>query len=462
MNSEVAEPAGALAKAFWAVIALAAVTGACAILAARDLVYDGAYYLLAIAARGEFQLWEPARASVLILEQCFAVAGAWLGIQDLWTLGRLFSLAVTGWPVFLTALCWFVLPKGEKSWIAGPLVNLVFAIPTTSFIGIGEGTIASCLLWLAFLLVAFRIDHAWGAIASVVATAVCAFSHESAAVCLGAIAILALWRSGGLTGFPRLAALASATIAGAAAVNMLRWIIFPRSVVERGDFLAGSMGGFLGSLHAPNIPALASLVAAAAIIVPFARGKLPSAATSAAALAALLLLLLVLIATPDQTLAPSRFFAARGVPVALTTILAVVFLVMMNRGSRPARLVSRPVLAVILGLAATQAAAQTIMTQRWNSYVHDLRTFVTTPRGAISHAETMQALDPARSRFRRELLESWSVEPLSIVLAPHGRVMTVVEPAPDAPWVPYRPGDPTTLPRAPQLHWSGFSPHLAR
>lgn len=42
----------------------------------------------------------------------------------------------------------------------------------------------------------------------------------------------------------------------------------------------------------------------------------------------------------------------------------------------------------------------------------------------------MSALDRDGSSFRRESLESWSVEPLSILLAPHGRVQAVVLAAP--------------------------------
>jgi len=67
------------------------------------------------------------------------------------------------------------------------------------------------------------------------------------------------------------------------------------------------------------------------------------------------------------------------------------------------------------------------------------------------------SLDHDGSRLRRELLESWSVEPLSILLAPGGRILAVVEPAASARWVPYRFNDAKTLPHLPQLDWSHFA-----
>jgi hypothetical protein len=168
-------------------------------------------------------------------------------------------------------------------------------------------------------------------------------------------------------------------------------------------------------------------------------------------------MLALLIAMPGDTIAPSRFFAARGLPVALTTVIALVFLLMKPRGLSPAQFANPPVLAVLLGLCVFQPLAQAIITENWNSYVHDLRGVVSTRQGIVTHADAIHALDAQGARFRRELLESWSVEPLSIVLAPHGRVTAVVEPAPLARWTPYRLGDPATLPRAPGLDWSGFA-----
>lgn len=445
----------ALTKTFWAAVVFATAAAVPTILSARGLAYDGAYYLLAVATRGEFQLWEPARHSVQFLQQVFAFAGGRLGFHDLWTQAILFSLATAGWPLVITALCWFVLPRGQKSWIAGPLVNLVFAIPATSFIGIGEGIIASCLLWLAFLLVVFRMERPAGAIAAVLVVAACTVAHESAVLCLVAIAIAAALQVRRTKGFCRAAAVIAGLLALAGAAYMLRWIVFPRSAIERGDFLIGLFGGFIGTRGAPNIPALASAFAAVGILVALLRPSLARWASAVTVLAPACAFALLWLA-PDELISPSRYFAARGLPVALTTIVMIASLYLWQARRSPARFATGPVLFIFLTLAAAQAAGQIAITSGWTSYVQALHALVDTETGAIPHARAMAALDPAGSRFRREMLEHWSVEPLSILLAPGGDVRAVVEPAPAQRWIPYRLTDLRNLPRGRGLDWSHF------
>jgi hypothetical protein len=159
---------------------------------------------------------------------------------------------------------------------------------------------------------------------------------------------------------------------------------------------------------------------------------------------------------PGALAAPSRFFAARGLPVAVTTALSAVFVLLWRRGTTPSRFMTAPVIAIVMALTITQALMQAITTNLWRGYIGDLRGLVATKHGVISHTDAVAALDSDGSRFRRELLESWSVEPLSILLAPEGHVVAVVEPAATARWVPYRFDKPQTLPHLPQLDWSHF------
>ncbi|HEY2446286.1 MAG TPA: hypothetical protein VGI20_11165 [Rhizomicrobium sp.] len=449
-----------IAGVFAVSILLAALAAAYAVVSARDLVYDGSFYLLGIATHRSFQLFEPGRVSVQILQQCLAVLGARLGIHDLWTLGCLFALGASGWPIILTASCWFVVPSTQRIWLAGPLLNLVVAIPATSFIGIGEGVIASCLLWLAFLLVSFRMESAPGAVMAITVTLVCAFSHESAVPCLVLIAFLAISRAHESKILEHTASFCVAAIATAGACYELFWIVFPRSAIERSDFLVSLLGGFLGTPHAPNLPALASLAAVAALPFVLSRDGKLRAATITTYFALLAVTILLLVALPGELIAPSRFFAARGLPVGLTTLLAIAFFLMKRRGLSPAQFANGPTLAILFSLAVFQPLAQAIMTENWNIYVSSIRGLVSVREGAILHSEAMHAIDPDGTRFRRELLESWSVEPLSIVLAHEGHVAAILLPASNARWIPYR--NPASLPRAPGLDWSGFGEPVPR
>jgi len=172
---------------------------------------------------------EPARLSVQFLQQLPVVLAARDGIQDLWTLARLFTLGMDGWPLALTALCWSVLAGREKIWILGPLINLVFAIPAAEFIGISEGTIASCLLWLAVLLVRFRLAQPFGSLAALAATVGCAVAHEAMLPGLLLISWLAASQVKDLRGFPRFVSFLVAVVSVAGALYMGRWIVAPRS-----------------------------------------------------------------------------------------------------------------------------------------------------------------------------------------------------------------------------------------
>ena len=445
-----------LERLFWFAIGVSTLTATYAALSARGLIYDGAFYLIGIAATRSFHLVEPARVSVQVLQQLPAVLGIRFGIENLWTLAKLFSLGMYGWPVVLTAICWFVLPRGEKSWIAGPLINFVFAIPAANFIGISEGVIASCLVWLAVLLVMFRLSQPAGALAALAASAACAAAHEAILLCLLLVAWLAVAQIRHLNGFSRVVSMLVALVNIAGAMYMARWIAAPRSVIERGDFLVSVLGGFVGSPAAPNLAAIASVLAAVFVITMLVARR---QSTNMAIVGVLVVAAcgIVFALAPAALASPSRFFAARGLPIIVTTVLVGAFAWLRARGATPAPFVTRPVIAVALALILAQTSMQMVATSIWREYVSDLRGLVASNRGVISHAAAMSALDPDNSRFRRELLESWSVEPLGILLAPGGRVVAVVEPTRGARWVPYQWNKPQTLPCLPQLDWSHFA-----
>jgi len=237
---------------------------------------------------------------------------------------------------------------------------------------------------------------------------------------------------------------------------MARWIAVPRSAIERGDFLVSVLGGFAGSPTVPNMAAIASVFAGLFVIAALVARR-QSATAAGAGVAAVLACGIVFALAPAALASPSRFFAARGLPVMVTTVLTGIFVLLRQRGATPAPFVTRPAIAVVLALTLAQALMQVVATNIWHDYVSDLRGLVASRRSAISHAAAMAALDRNNGRFRRELLESWSVEPLSILLAPDGRIVAVVEPAPTARWSPYRWREPGTLPRMPQLDWSHFA-----
>jgi hypothetical protein len=236
---------------------------------------------------------------------------------------------------------------------------------------------------------------------------------------------------------------------------MVRWIVVPRSAIERGDFLVSLLGGFLGLPRVPNVPVIASLIAALFIAIAFAARRHAWLAAVAGSIA-VFACALVFTALPGAVASPGRYFAARGLPVVVTTVLVIVFVLLRRRGITAFPVFAPPCVAIFSALVFAQALMQAITTNLWRDYVSDLRVLVGARHGVISHAEAMVALDGSGSRFRRELLQTWSVQPLSVLLAPGGRVTAIVQPVGTERWIPFRFRDPKTLPHMPQLDWSAF------
>ncbi len=91
----------------------------------RGMFADGSNYIVHVLTSEDFYLLEPARKLVQLLQQSLLILGIRSGVTDLPTLARLFTLGALGWPIILTASCWLILPREEKGWIIGPLINLV-------------------------------------------------------------------------------------------------------------------------------------------------------------------------------------------------------------------------------------------------------------------------------------------------------------------------------------------------
>src|SRR5947209_10571322 len=97
----------------------------------RGMFADGSNYIVHILTSEDFFFLEPARKLVQLLQQSLLVLGIRSDVTDLPTLVQLFTLGALGWPIILTGSCWLILPREEKGWIIGPLINLVAFCPMT-------------------------------------------------------------------------------------------------------------------------------------------------------------------------------------------------------------------------------------------------------------------------------------------------------------------------------------------
>ncbi|HEY1613643.1 MAG TPA: hypothetical protein VGF97_08135 [Rhizomicrobium sp.] len=443
---------------YWLAVALSCLSAVYAVICARDLIYDGSYYLLRTAEHARFQLVIPARALPQALQQCFAILGERAGIRDLFALARLMSLGMSGWPIVLTAACWFVLPRAEKAWIVGPLFNLALVIPTANLIGVDEGIIASCVLWLLFFVFTFRMQSIAGGVGALALTVACAFTHETAFPFMAGLSLIAAWRARRTSGWERVALIAIAIVGLAATLHLLSWVVFPRDPLERAGFLYSNLQfKFIGTALEPNLPFLASAAAILALTATWIQGRRGVASWPVwFAWIAFAFVVISMVLHPDRMIAPWRNFACRGFPVMFTTVAALAILFLRSRAISPARFATVPAAAILLGLMLTQTVLQFAMTERWQAFTNDLSHLVSERSGEISFVESSRALNPDATQFRGELLMTWGVQPLSIVLAPGGQVRAVVQPGPKAQWHPYRLDGSGTFPQAPGLDWSHF------
>jgi hypothetical protein len=453
---------------FCLALAAAGVAALHAGIEARDLNADGPTYLLSALSSGGLALIEPGRMTVQFLQQSLSFAGYLLGVTDLLTLGRLLTFGMQGWPVLLTGLCWFALPRNEKTWILGPLLNIAVVIPAASFQGIGEGMIASCLMWLLFFLVEFDSPGRFRLLAAIALAGACFTLHEAAFPFLFGIALLAGARAREARGFRRMCFILVALLAIAAAIHLLYLVIYPRDAINRGAFLFSLFSDAWVAITPEgagvNLPAFAGLAIGLCLLLvhfPVHRSEeqrqrllLRASWWSIGFFAVVAGLFL---AAPEWVTISHTFHAARGLPIMATMVMAGAIHLLRRSGKAPDRLAPIPIRAVLVAIIPMHLVMQTVLTTQWASYRHDLSDLIATRNGIIAADTASAILDPQHTYLRGALVAAWSIQPLSIVLAPEGRVRSIVDARPNIAWKPYRLDDPATLPLCTRgLDWSPY------
>ena len=416
----------------------------------RGMFADGSNYIVHILASENFCFLEPARRLVQLLQQSFLMLGIRSGVTDLSTLAQLFTLGALGWPIILTCSCWLILPREEKGWIIGPLINLVALIPITSLAAIGEGMIASCLLWTIFFLVLFRTRSIWGAILAIFLTALGAVTHESAAVFFVGIAAIALIRMRASSAMEWLPQSAISAAAIWSACYLISVILHPRDPVNVGDFLIGTFALAFVELQAVNLAAVATLVALVSIVsIMRAQNKGEIAQPILLSSGSLFFLVAALLAfAPEWTVTPVAQFSGRGLPVLGTTLLSFGLWVAWRNGVKPELLISKPALLVLFGLLLTQSVAQIMMTRQWASTLGSVTRIIERREGRVPWQRALEIAAPRNPLLWVEMTWYSEIEALSLLLAPQGRVHTLIDSPPSERWKPLPLDAPESLPKS--------------
>ena len=416
----------------------------------RGMFADGSNYIIHILSSEDFYLLEPARELVQLLQQSFLILGIRAGVTDLPTLARLFTLGTLGWPIILSGSCWLILPREEKGWIIGPLINLVALIPMTSLAAIGEGMIASCLLWMIFFLVLFRTRSLLGAILAIILTALGAVTHESAVVFFVGIAAIALMRMRGSSAFERSTQFAISAAAIWSACYLISVILHPRDLVNVGDFLIGVFALAFVELQAVNLTAVVTIVSFVSIFsIIRAQNKGEIAQPILLSSVSFFLLVAALLAfTPEWTVTPVAQFSGRGLPVLGTTVLSFALWAAWRNGVKPEFLFSKPALLVLFGLLLTQSVAQSMMTRQWANTLGSVTRIIERREGRVPWRRALEIAAPRNPLLWTEMTWYSEIQALSLLLAPQGRVHALIDASPSERWKPFQLDAPERLPKS--------------
>ncbi len=416
----------------------------------RGMFADGSNYIVHILVSENFYLLEPARKLVQFLQQSFLILGISCGVTDLPTLARLFTLGALGWPIILTCSCWLILPREEKGWIIGPLINLAALIPMTSLAAIGEGMIASCLLWIVFFLVQFRTRSLWGTIFTISLTAFGAVTHETAAVFFVGIAAIVLMRMRGSSTIERLKQFAISAAAIWSACYLLWVILHPRDPVNVGDFLIGVFALAFVELQGVNLTAVATMVSCVSffwIIHAQNKGEITQPIVFISA-NLLILVTGLLLFIPEWTVTPVAQFSGRGLPVLGTTLLSFGLWFGWRNGAKPELLLSKPALVVLFGLLLTQSVAQIMMTRQWANTLGTVTRIVEREDGRVPWQTALETAAPRNPILWKEMTWYSQIQALSLLLAPQGRIRALIDAPTSERWKPFQLGAPESLPKS--------------
>lgn len=430
----------------------------------RGLYADGANYLLRMIERGWFVFDDPPRKAVHLLQQLPVVVALRLGVTDTRLLGVLFGLAMYLVPLALLAICYRLLPRGNKAWFLFPLFHYLAGSQAAGFAGIVEAPVASAYFWFLLFLLVFRSPPSW---ALILAALPAALMHE-VFVFLGPVLALAAWwraRAEAVKGTPAVYAVLGIWFLLIAASELIYVFNVPNPA-SRDSFIGVMLAlGFLfrsdsGFTHGGiNVTALMGIAAAVAVWLSGWRER-----RRGAIVAGLAMLCAVGIASPaldDTFLAPALQFNARSYGAILSLPLAAVLLLSLRRPALTGLWARPAVVPIIVVLAIGQLGWQALATWYWSRYIQDFEVVLSTHSALVSWPQALASLPPDRARLFSRFSWYWTNPTMSIVLAPRGKLTALLDNPMVVSWQPFDPTDANSLPAASSIDTSAYRAALA-
>jgi hypothetical protein len=467
-SRDVIEPIVAVERQFrlaaGAVLCLAFLVSLYSALEWRSLFADGMYYFLSVLQRRDVALFEPARRTVHVLQQFPTILALRMGVSELGALAVVYGMTLQILPLILTAACYPLLPRKEKALFVFPLAHYLLGTTVAFFAPIVEGPVAAAYFWLLLVLIVF--GRTWRSTLATVCLAMPAlYLHETVVLLAPILAFAALQRARpAASRSTRIVFYVLAAWFVAVALLQAAWIVQPRSVVRRRDaFLTFLLLGLL-DYHGFNVPAVLAVAALAAAWIVCRRSESRNrdwaAALGFGAASFLLVAATWLTGAAGLLFAIWPEFAARNNAVVVSVPLAVLFLAARARPESRALWMRPQMAAVILFLGLGQLGWQALGVHYWSQFVADFRLVLVSHRGFAHWRDVLAEVGPERAERMDRLAWYWTNPALSILLAPGGRVATIIGSVDERRWQPFDPIKIAELPRAAQFDYARYAAAL--
>lgn len=441
-------------------LATAALLGIWGAIELSPLFADGFYYLLRILQDEGFFMPAPARRMVEVIRQPPVLAAMVLGVRDVAALGVIFGLCVQLAPLALMLASWALLPRERKIFFVFPLLHFCAGTLSTWAAPINEGPTAAAYFWVLFYGILF-LRARTAALGSVAVLAAGTLLLHEAMVFLGPIlALAALWRARREDArFLRIAFALLAAWFVIVAVVQARFILEPSDPENRASFLRQLFSFWWiagpGGINLPAIVGMAGLAAiGAAALLQFGVGGARRRSLAWMIVAGLALACAAALAyaawSGHMHGVPAQFHARNHALLLSLPLSLLALYALMRPGALHLPLLRQSV-AVCGIVAAVSLAWHAYATHRWSLHVAAMRDILAAHRGFVHWDATMAPLSPERRQLMSDLSHHWVLPSMSIILAPDGRVSTILW-SPHHAFNPFDPRDPAALPRS--RYWS--------
>ena len=428
----------------------------------RSLFADGVNFFLNVLENNGFFFIEPARRTVHVLQELPTVAALRMGVSSVGTLAFVYGFTLQMLPLALIAACYPLLPRHDKPLFIFPLANFLLGSMPAAYVPIVGGPVAAGYFWLLLFLVLFGRRR--GVVATCIILAVGAAAlHETMVLLMPILAVAAMLRSRSETSTaPRKLFVALAVWFAAITIVPAWFIINPTVPEQRHDVLMTAFELFgIGGPNGINVPAVMAVAAVAAMILivcwPGRRGQIGwLTVLLVGAFCAILDILTLNDGEGSRLFLPVLQFAARNLAVMDAAPLAVLFLWVHRRPALREQWMQPPVAALVLVLALGQIGWQALGVVYWDRFVATFETILTANVGFVPWRQALASMTPRQRRGTDRLSWGWTNGQVSIVLAPEGRVSTIIGVSDEDHWQPFDPIRPDQLPVAPQFNYARY------